>query len=62
MNKLKFIDLFAGISGFRIALEKLGLKCVFSAEIDQHAIEAYKEIDKPFKNNLKTITSSVTQG
>lgn len=36
-----FIDLFCGIGGFRIALEKKGLKCVFSSEIDPHAQEAY---------------------
>ena len=38
----KFIDLFCGIGGFRIALEKLGLECVFSSEIDKHASQAYK--------------------
>lgn len=41
-KKLKFIDLFAGIGGFRVALEQLGLKCVFSSEIDKHAIDMYK--------------------
>ena len=39
---LKFIDLFAGIGGFRIALENLGFKCVFSAEINKHACLIYK--------------------
>ena len=45
MNKEKFtfIDLFAGIGGFRIALESLGGKCVFSSEINEHAISMYKE-------------------
>ncbi len=37
----KFIDLFAGIGGFRIAGEKLGGKCVFSCEIDKTAREIY---------------------
>lgn len=36
-----FIDLFAGIGGFRIALQKLGGKCVFSSEWDPHAKETY---------------------
>ena len=38
-----FIDLFAGIGGFRIVLEKLGLKCVFSSEIDKNAKRVYSE-------------------
>jgi DNA (cytosine-5)-methyltransferase 1 len=36
-----FIDLFAGIGGFRIALENLGGKCVFSSEWDRHSKETY---------------------
>jgi DNA (cytosine-5)-methyltransferase 1 len=39
---MKFIDLFAGIGGFRIALEAIGAKCVFSSEIDKYAKETYK--------------------
>jgi DNA (cytosine-5)-methyltransferase 1 len=40
-QKLKFIDLFAGIGGFRLALESLGLKCVFSSELNKYAQETY---------------------
>ena len=36
-----FIDLFAGIGGFRIALEELGGKCVFSSEWEPKAKETY---------------------
>jgi len=36
-----FIDLFAGIGGFRIALENLGCQCVFSSEIDPHSQKVY---------------------
>ncbi len=38
---MKFIDLYAGIGGFRYALESFGYKCVFSAEIDKDAIRTY---------------------
>jgi DNA (cytosine-5)-methyltransferase 1 len=37
-----FIDLFAGIGGFRIPLEKAGGRCVFSSEIDSQAKRTYK--------------------
>ena len=36
-----FIDLFAGIGGFRIALNRYGLDCVFSSEWDKHAQQTY---------------------
>ncbi len=38
----KFIDLFAGIGGFRIALQKQGGKCVFSSEINNAAKQTYE--------------------
>jgi DNA (cytosine-5)-methyltransferase 1 len=38
----KFVDLFAGIGGFRIALTKLGGKCVFSSEWDKYSQKTYK--------------------
>lgn len=42
MNNLKFIDLFAGIGGFRIALEEMGAECVFSSEWDKQAKITYE--------------------
>ena len=40
--KFKFIDLFAGIGGFRMALQNLGGKCVFTSEWDKYAQKTYK--------------------
>jgi DNA (cytosine-5)-methyltransferase 1 len=37
-----FIDLFAGIGGFRIALEGIGGKCAFSSEWDKYSQKTYK--------------------
>lgn len=39
---MKFIDLFCGAGGFRLAFESFNLQCVFSSEIDKHARETYK--------------------
>lgn len=40
---MKFIDLFAGIGGFRLAMESVGATCVFSSEWDKFAQLTYKE-------------------
>lgn len=40
--RFKFIDLFAGIGGFRIAMQNLEGKCVFSSEWDKYAQITYK--------------------
>lgn len=40
--KFYFIDLFAGIGGFRIAFQNLGGKCVFTSEIDEQAKKSYE--------------------
>jgi DNA (cytosine-5)-methyltransferase 1 len=39
--KFKFIDLFAGIGGFRLGFEKLGGECVFTSEWDRHSQATY---------------------
>ena len=41
-KKIRFIDLFAGIGGFHLALHNLGAECVFASEWDDHARETYK--------------------
>ena len=41
-HKFTFIDLFAGIGGFRLAFQNLGGKCVFSSEIDPYAQKTYE--------------------
>ena len=38
-----FIDLFAGLGGFRIALESLGAECVYSNEWDEHVQKVYED-------------------
>ena len=56
---LRFIDLFAGIGGTRIAFEKARCKCVFSSEWDKFAQITYKENfgEKP-EGDIKKIKSS----
>ncbi len=41
---MKFIDLFAGIGGFRSGLEKNGHKAIAFSEVDKHAKQSYTAI------------------
>ena len=41
-HTFKFIDLFAGIGGFRMAMQNLGGKCVFTSEWDENAKKTYR--------------------
>jgi DNA (cytosine-5)-methyltransferase 1 len=56
--KFSFIDLFAGIGGFRLALQNLGGKCVFTSEWDEKAQITYKANfgDVPFGDITKDET------
>ena len=55
-----FIDLFAGIGGFRIAMQNLGGKCVFSSEWDAQAQKTYllNYGEVPFGDITKETTKS----
>lgn len=41
---MKFLDLFAGIGGFRLGMESAGHECVGFCEIDKFARKSYKAI------------------
>jgi len=58
--KFKFIDLFAGIGGFRLALQTLGGKCVFTSEWDKYSKRTYKANfgEIPFGDITKPQTKS----
>lgn len=43
LEGMTFIDLFAGLGGFRIALESLGAKCVYSNEWDEPVQKVYAD-------------------
>ena len=50
LEMVTFIDLFAGIGGFRLGFESVGAKFVFSSEINDHAVSMYRA---NFKENSK---------
>lgn len=56
--KFTFIDLFAGIGGFRIAMQELGGKCVYSSEFDAQAQKTYMANygEMPFGDITKELT------
>lgn len=58
--KFTFIDLFAGIGGFRMALQNLGGQCVFSSELDEQAKKTYYANygDVPFGDITKESTKN----
>ncbi len=59
-HKFTFIDLFAGIGGFRLAMQNLGGKCVFSSEWDAQAQKTYllNYGEVPFGDITKESTKS----
>ncbi|MBI4480210.1 MAG: DNA (cytosine-5-)-methyltransferase [Acidobacteria bacterium] len=43
MKPLRFIDLFAGLGGFHLAMKALGYNCVFACEIDENLAGLYDQ-------------------
>lgn len=62
--KFKFIDLFAGIGGFRLALQNLEGKCVFTSEWDKYSKQTYKANfgEIPFGDITKPETKNYIPG
>ncbi len=58
--KFTFIDLFAGIGGFRMAFQNLGGECIFSSEWDEQAKKTYYANygDVPFGDITKESTKN----
>ena len=58
---MKFLDIFAGIGGFRLGLERAGHECVGHVEIDKFANRSYDAIYRPgkeefFHNDITKLT------
>ncbi len=58
--KFTFIDLFAGMGGFRLAMQSQGGKCVFSSEWNGYSQKTYFANfgDMPFGDITKEVTKS----
>ena len=51
-SEYRFIDLFAGIGGFHLALHSLDAECVFASEIDRYARITYEHNHKKISPKL----------
>ena len=60
-QKLRGIDLFCGIGGFRLAMERNNIDCVFSCDIDSFAQKTYAENfgEKPYGDITKIEASEI---
>jgi DNA (cytosine-5)-methyltransferase 1 len=52
LSKVTFIDLFAGIGGFHLALHNVGAECVFASEWDDSARLTYETNFRKISSNL----------
>jgi hypothetical protein len=54
-HRFRFVELFAGIGGFRVALESLGGECVFASEVGEEERQTY------FQNYGEYPASDITE-
>ncbi|MDU7641145.1 MAG: DNA cytosine methyltransferase [Streptococcus anginosus] len=63
---MKFLDLFAGIGGFRLGMESVGHECVGFCEIDKFARASYKAIHNTEGeielHDITTVTDELIRG
>jgi DNA (cytosine-5)-methyltransferase 1 len=60
---MTFLDLFAGIGGFRLGMEQAGHECVGHCEIDRFANASYMAMHKPregefFESDIRAIRAN----
>lgn len=63
MKKFRFIDLFCGLGGFRIAMEKIGGKCIFSSDNNIEVCKVYEENfgDNPYSDITEVSENDIPQ-
>jgi DNA (cytosine-5)-methyltransferase 1 len=57
-ENFRFIDLFAGIGGMRLAFESAGARCVFTSEWDKFAVQTYLAnhgVDHPVAGDIRDV-------
>lgn len=61
LTNVPFIDLFAGLGGFRLALESFGGECVFSSDFDEQVAEVYEANfgERPFGDITKIAAKDI---
>lgn len=57
-NGFRFVDLFAGIGGIRLAFERIGGRCVFTSEWDDYAQRTYAA---NFRDEIFALNGDITQ-
>lgn len=65
-KSLTFLDLFAGVGGFRFGMEKAGHRCIGFCEIDKFARQSYKAIHNTTgeveMHDITTVTDEFIRG